>query len=164
MKVGVKRGDGDEGADGDFGIYDHEGAAVATGTVSGDIWPGTTALYFSEVEVSAPDAEGLYTWSVTHADECASFGIRVVNRPDYLVRVETVDRADQSPLAGARIVMHPYRAVTDERGIAGVRVAKGTYTLFVSQTRYITVGVPIEVDADVTARAELDVEPVLERN
>lgn len=164
MKVGVKRADDDEGADGEFGVYDHEGAAVATGTISGDIWPGTTGLYFSEVEVAAPDAEGLYTWSVKHAGESVSFGMRVVNHPDYLVRVETIDRADQTPLTGARIVMHPYRAETDERGIAELRVAKGTYKLFVSQTRYITVGLPIEVNADVATRAELDVEPVLERN
>jgi len=54
--------------------------------------------------------------------------------------------------------------VTDEHGRAEVRVAKGTYTLFVSQTRYLTFGVPIEVTADMTARAELDVEPVTERN
>jgi hypothetical protein len=60
--------------------------------------------------------------------------------------------------------MHPYQAVTDERGVAEVRVAKGTYRLFVSQSRYLTFGVPVEVHADVTARAELYVEPVPERN
>ena len=164
IKVGIKCADDGEVENGEFGVYDHDGAPVATGTVSGDVWPGTTGLYFSEVELPAPATEGLYTWSVKHGDECVSFGIRVVNRPDYLVRVETVDRVDQTPLTGARIVMHPYRAVTDERGIAEVRVAKGAYKLFVSQTRYITVGVPIEVTADITTRAELDVEPVTERN
>ena len=45
-----------------------------------------------------------------------------------------------------------------------VRVAKGAYKLFVSQTRYLTFGVPIEVTADMTTKAELDVEPVTERN
>jgi hypothetical protein len=60
--------------------------------------------------------------------------------------------------------MHPYNAVTDERGIAEVRVAKGAYRLFVSQTRYLTFALPVEVGADVTARAELDLEPVPERN
>ena len=56
------------------------------------------------------------------------------------------------------------RVVTDERGIAKVRVAKGAYKLFVSQTRYVTFGLPVEVDGDMTARAELYVEPVTERN
>jgi hypothetical protein len=60
--------------------------------------------------------------------------------------------------------MHPYRAVTDERGVAAMRVAKGAYQLFVSQTRYLTFGLPVEVTADMKTRAELDLEPVLERN
>ena len=71
---------------------------------------------------------------------------------------------DQAPLSGARVVMHPYRAVTDEQGVAKVRVAKGTYKLFVSQTRYVTFGLPVEVDRDMTTRAELSIEPVTERN
>jgi hypothetical protein len=60
--------------------------------------------------------------------------------------------------------MHPYRVVADESGVARVRVAKGEYRLFVSQTNYLTVGLPVEVAADMTARVELDLEPVLERN
>ena len=94
----------------------------------------------------------------------SSFGVRVVSHPEYLVTVETVDKVSQTPLSGARVVMHPYRAVTDERGVAEVRVAKGAYKLFVSQTRYLTFGLPVEVTADMTARAELDLEPVPERN
>ena len=181
MKVGIKCEQGCDRANGAFEIHDHEGALAATGTLPGEIWPGTTGLYVSEVELAAPAAEGLYTWTVTvpstalgagpaseaevpHAAGSASFGIRVVGQPDYLVTIEAVDQADQAPLGGARIVMHPYRAVTDERGVARVRVAKGAYQLFVSQTRYVTLGLPIDVTADVTARAELAVEPVLERN
>ena len=60
--------------------------------------------------------------------------------------------------------MHPYKAVTDERGVARVRVAKGAYKLFVSQTRYLTLGLPVEVAADMTTQAELCLEPVPERN
>jgi hypothetical protein len=181
MKVGAKCEQGCGLADGAFEIHDHEGALAATGTLPGVIWPGTTGLYVSEVELAAPATEGLYTWTVAvpstalgaspvseadipHAAGSASFGIRVVAQPDYLVTIEAVDQADQAPLSGARIVMHPYRAVTDERGVARVRVAKGAYQLFVSQTRYVTFGLPIDVTADVTARAELAVEPVLERN
>jgi hypothetical protein len=43
-------------------------------------------------------------------------------------------------------------------------VAKGAYKLFVSQTNYLTFGMPVEVAADMTARAELELEPVPERN
>ena len=173
VKVGVKCADECDLTNAGFGIVDEQGTQLATGTLPGDLWPGSTGLYVAEVELAAPTTEGLYTWSVTipaseaeipHAAGSASFGIRVVSQPDYLVTIEAVDEADHAPLRGARVVMHPYRAVTDDRGIAEVRVAKGSYQLFVSQTRYITLGLPIEVHADMTARAELSVEPVLERN
>ena len=172
-KVGIKCSDECNLTKRDFGIYDHEGAQVATGTLSGGRWPGTTGLYFAEVELKAPAAVGLYTWSVKasesddgipHTEGSISFGVRVVSHPEYLVTVETVDKVSQTPLSGARVVMHPYRAVTDARGVAEVRVAKGAYKLFVSQTSYITFGLPVEVTADMTARAELDLEPVTERN
>ena len=181
MKVGIKCSRQCRLANTQFAIYDHEGSHLATGTLSGDLWPGTTALYFAEVEVEAPATEGLYTWSVkgpstalgtspqsdgeiAHAEAAVSFGVRVVSHPEYVVRVETIDMENQTPLSGARVVMHPYNATTDERGIAEVRVAKGAYKLFVSQTRYVTFGLPVEVTADMTARAELYLEPVQERN
>jgi len=181
MKVGAKCSDECDLTNSGFDIHDHEGTRAATGTLSGDRWPGTTGLYVAEVELEAPAAEGLYTWSVNipstalgaspgsdgeipHAEGSTSFGVRVVSHPDYLVTVEAFDRESQQPLGAARVVMHPYKAVTDEHGRAEVRVAKGTYTLFVSQTRYLTFGMPIDVTADMTARAELDVEPVTERN
>jgi len=183
MKVGIKCSSGSNDCqltNRDFGIYDHAGAQVATGTLPGDRWPGTTGLYVAEVELEAPAAEGLYTWSVKgpqsgpgligsdvgipHAEGSLSFGVRVVSHPECRVTVETFDKVSQTPLRGARVVMHPYQAVTDERGVAEVRVAKGAYKLFVSQTRYLTFRLPIEVTADMTARAELDLEPVPERN
>ena len=181
MKVGIKCEHGCGLSNSTFEIHDHEGTLAATATLPGDIWPGTAGLHVAEVELAAPAAEGLYTWSVNvpstslgadpgseagipHAEASAGFGIRVVGQPDYLVTIEAVDAADHAPLSGARVVMHPYRTVTDERGIAEVRVAKGSYRLFVSQTRYVTFGLPIEVMADMTARAELSLEPVEERN
>ena len=164
----------------DFGIYDHVEAEAATGTLPGDRWPGTSGLYFAEVELEAPTAEGLYTWNVKapewnstvpgseagiqHAEGSTSFGVRFVSQPEYTLRVEAVDKVSQTPLPGARVVMHPYNAVTDERGVAEVRVAKGAYRLFVSQTKYFTFGLPVDMTADTAARAELALEPVPERN
>jgi hypothetical protein len=173
IKVGIKCANECPLANMDFGIYDHEERQAARGTLSGDLWPGTTGLYVAEVELEAPAREDLYTWSVKgpgsdigipHAQGSTSFGVRVVSPPEYLVTVETVDKVTQTPLEGARVVMHPYKAVTDERGVAEVRVAKGAYHLFVSQTNYLTFGLPVEVTADMTARAELYLEPIPERN
>jgi hypothetical protein len=173
IKVGIKCSNECRLTNTDFGIYDDVGAPLANGTLSDECWPGTTALYMAEVDLEAPAGKGLYTWTVKgpssdagipHAEGSTSFGVRVVSHPEYLLRVEAVDQVDQTPISGARVVVHPYQAITDERGVAEVRVAKGAYRLFVSQTRYLTFGLPVEVDADVTTRAELSLEPVPERN
>jgi hypothetical protein len=172
-KVGIKCSSECCLTDTDIGIYDHEGTRIATGVLSGDRWPGTTGLYFTEIELETPAAVGLYTWSVRtpasnvgipHDEGSVSFGVRVVSQPEFVVRVETVDKVSQSPISGARVVMHPYRTVTDERGLAEVRVAKGAYRLFVTQTNYLMFALPVEVATDITARAELELEPVAERN
>jgi len=172
-KVGIKCSSECDLKNRHFAVYDDRGARVATGKLAGHHWPGTTGLYFAEIEVEAPAEEALYSWSVRcpgsdfvipHDEGAISLGVRVVSRPNCVVTVEALDKITQTPLSGARVVMHPYRAVTDERGIAELRVAKGAYKLFVSQTSYITLGMPVEVTSDMMARAELELEPVLERN
>ena len=173
LKVGIKCSNQCDFSNIGFGIYDHTGAQVGRSALSGDRWPGTAGLYVVKVELEAPAHEGLYTWSVRgagpdagipHTEGSISFGVRVVSRPEYRITVEAVDKDSQTPLSGARVVMHPYKAITDEHGIAELPVAKGTYTLFVSQTKYLTFGVPVEVTADMKTRAELELEPVTERN
>jgi hypothetical protein len=173
IKVGIKCSSECVLAERDFTARDHQGACVATATLTGDCWPGTTGLYVADVELQAPAEEGLYTWSIEcpqwdagipHGEGSVSLGVRVVRAPESLVTVEAVDRERQTPLDGARVVMHPYRAVTDERGVAVMRIAKGAYTLFVSQRGYLTGGLPLDVNGDVTARVELGVEPSRERD
>ena len=157
----------------DFLVLDHEGVEVATGEISGDLWPDTTGLYFTEIELDAPSSEGLYNWtvrcsggigSVPHAEGAATFGLRVVGEPEHWISVEAIDKATQAPLGGARVVLHPYATVSDEQGVAQIRVARGAYQLFVAQTAYLTFGQPVDVTADMSIRAELDLEPIPERN
>jgi len=165
MKVGIKCSLDCDRTNRDFGIHDHQGTQIARGR-STSLWPGTTGLYVAEVELEAPAAAGLYTWSVKSpgSDASAAFSVRVVGQPECLVTVEAVDKVSQKPLGGVRVVMHPYKTVANEHGVAEIRASKGTYTLFVSQTRYVTFRLPIEVTADRTVRTELELEPVVERN
>lgn len=173
ITIGIKCSSECVFADKAFEVYDHEGGKVAAGALSNEIWPGTTGLYFAAVELKAPSAAGLYQWSVKsagkdlerpHAEGAAEFSLRVVPTPECLIKVEAVDKASQEPLAGAHVALHPYKALTDERGFAEIRVAKGAYDLFVAKARYLTLGLPVDVTADMTARAELDLEPEIERN
>ena len=145
-------------------VLDHEGERQATATLSVAPWPGTDTLYFTNVDLKAPDAEGLFSWEarapgsdaeVPHAEGTARFGVRVVAPPKCCVTVVAVDAERHTPVRGAKVVMHPYRAVTDERGVAQVMVSKGTYRLFVSGPNHVPFRRDAEVTTDVTIRAEL---------
>ena len=132
-----------------------------------DVWPGTEALYFAEVEARAPQTAGSHQWEakvsgwdleLPHATVSLPMVVRVVSPPDCEVTVRAIDREKQTPIKGARVVMHPYRAVTDENGIAKVRVTRDRYDILVSRSRYMPVSTSVEVTADMITNAELDVD------
>jgi len=168
LKVGVKCSAGCKLAGRPLSVLDHEGAQAGAGHLLDDVWPGTSALYFAEVEAQAPLTAGDYTWQVKtpgsdsgvpHTVGSFTFAVKVVSPPDHEVTVEAFDSATQAPVKGAHVLLHPYRALTDETGVAKVKVAKGRYQVFVSGFRYIAYHSLIDVAGDVTMRAELTVEP-----
>ncbi len=145
-------------------VRDHDRKKLAGSTLSDDVWPGTAALYYTEMDLTAPDTEGLYAWEARapgtgldapHTDGIAGFGVRVVPTPEYVLTVEAIDIEKQTPVKGAQVVVHPYRAFTGENGVAEVRVPKGEYRLFVSGKNYFPFRSDFEVKADITIRAEL---------
>jgi hypothetical protein len=168
FKVGVKCSAGCKLTGRALRVFDERGAEVGGGNLRDDVWPNTTALYFDEVGAQAPLTAGDYEWlvetsraeqGVAHAISSSTFTVKVVRPPDHEVTVMAFDSESQSPIKGAHILLHPYRAFTDERGMAKVRVAEGTYTLFVSGFRYVPYQSTIEVTSDHTTRAELMLEP-----
>ncbi len=145
-------------------VHDQDGKRRASATVSGERWPGTTALYYAEVDLSAPDTEGLHAWDakipvdgldIPHAQCIAPFRVRVVPTPECLLTVVAIDMKNRSPVQGAKVVVHPYEAFTDEHGVAEVRLPKGEYRLFVSGGKYFPYRSDGVMKEDVTIRAEL---------
>jgi hypothetical protein len=168
FKVGIKCSAGCKLTGRPLSVFDHEGAQVGAASLRDDIWPGTSALYFAEVDAQAPLRIGDHEWHVDcpeveshvpHAAGIFTFAVKVVSPPDHEVTVEAFDAETQTPIMGAHVLLHPYRALTDERGVATVRVAKGRYKIFVSGFRYIAYQGFLDVAGDVTARAELTSEP-----
>lgn len=174
IKVGVKCTCGCSLAGQPFTIHDESGAEIAAGVLGDGIWPSTEALYFAEAALAAPAAAaiGNHTWSMRfaadgltppHAASTAAFGLTVVRAPEHEVVVEALDVAKGTPLPGAIVTLHPYRAVADAAGIARLRVPKGAYTLFVSARKYVSDRASVEVTGDLRTRAALAVEVRPER-
>lgn len=145
------------------------GSAVPTSAVlESEVWPGTHALYYTRVTATAPTAPGNYEWEVVspetedhlpHLAASTRIALNVVQAPDFEVTIQAVDREQQSPIKGARIVMHPYRAVSDDHGFARLKVARGAYQIFVSGPKYTPARQDVAVNRNVFTRAELDKEP-----
>ncbi len=168
LTVGVKCSAGCKLTGRPLSIFDHDDAQVGAASLLDDVWPGTSALYFAEVEAKAPLTAGDYKWqvktlrsdlSVPHASGSCTFAVKIVAPPDHEVTVEAFDSETRTPIKGAHVLLHPYRALTDESGVAKVKVAKGTYKLFVSGFKHIAYQNIIDVAGDVTIRAELTEEP-----
>ena len=165
VSVGARCSAGCDLAGRELSIFDQEGSPAGTVKLGHDIWPGTEALHFAEVEARAPLEAGSHQWEakmagwdaeVPHAPGSFPLMVRVVTSPDCEVTVKAVDRENQAPIKGARVVMHPYRAVTDDNGIARVRVARGQYDILVSGSQYLPACASVEVTADLITSAELD--------
>jgi hypothetical protein len=168
FKVGIKCSAGCKLTGRPLTVFDDEGAQMGAASLRDDIWPGTNALYFAEVDAQAPLRTGDHEWRVDcpelgshvpHAAGALIFTVKVVSPPDHEVKVEAFDAETYTPIMGAHVLLHPYRALTDEWGVAKVRVAKGRYKLFVSGFRYIAYQGFLDVAGDATARAELTSEP-----
>jgi hypothetical protein len=168
VKVGVKCADECSSAGRLVEIRDAEGNVVASGSVGEVPWPGTSALYHAELELRAPSVEGLHAREafvvaavddareLKHEVASAPFQIRAVRVPECRLKVIAVDARSHAPVPGAKVVVHPYNALTNAEGIAELRVPKGAYRLFVSGRDRFPFRSDGEIDSDVTIQAELD--------
>ncbi len=145
-------------------VRDHERNRLATVRLGDEVWPRTDGLYYADVELKAPDREGLHQWEArattrgldtSHAESGAALNVRVVRAPDCVLTVEAVDAENRTPVEGAQVVVHPYRAVTDAHGVAAVRVVRGEYRVLVSGKGHVPFRNRFTVDADMTIRAQL---------
>jgi hypothetical protein len=165
VSVGARCSAGCDLAGRELSLVDQKGHPVGTVKLGHEIWPGTEALYFAEVEARAPLEAGSHPWEakiagwdaeLPHASGSFPLVVRVVPSPECEVTVRAVDREKQTPIKGARVVIHPYRATTDDNGIAKVRVARGQYDILVSGSQYLPACASVEVTADLVTSAELD--------
>jgi hypothetical protein len=145
-------------------MHSGEDSKPVTITLGNDLWPDTEALYFSVAQLRAGETEGQVPWEVQlepeglpvpHEAEPVSFMARYVPAPEHELRVEVFDSERQTPVKGASVVVHPFRAITDDEGVALIKVPTGEHRLFVSGFQYYPFRSAIRVDGDAAIRADL---------
>jgi hypothetical protein len=140
-------------------VCDEAGAPVAHGRLGETPLPGTSALYWTEVELLAPAEAGMHAWSVKfeptelelpHDGAAFKFSVVVVKPPEHRLTIKVIEGANATPIEDAQVRLGAYRAATDRSGQAEIGMPKGCYSLTVWKVGYEAPATTVEVNEDST--------------
>jgi hypothetical protein len=149
-------------------VSDSSGAVIAQGCLQETPWPGTSALYWTDVEMPAPEQEGMFWCTVSfaaadvetpHDGASSKFSVVIVRPPEHRLTIEVFEKDSKAPIEDAQVRLGAYRAATDPSGRAEVAMPKGSYDLTVWKVGYETPGLTVDVRQDVSIQVEAVVVP-----
>ncbi len=168
IKVGAKSSSGCELKGKTILISDQASTVLAQGSLQDAPWPGTSALYWTEIEVPAPEQEGMFWCSVTfaaadietpHEQSSSKFSVVIVRPPEHRLTVEVLEKESKAPIEDAQVRLGAYGAATDPSGRAEVALPKGTYDLTVWKVGYEAPGTSVDIHDDVSVQVEAVIVP-----
>jgi methionine-rich copper-binding protein CopC len=170
IKAGAKSSAGCDLAGMPIDVCDAAGTVLASGVLGNTPWPGTSALYWTELILTAPAEAGMFAWSVTFAPDLAlvhqgsssCFSIAIVDPPEHQLTVKVVEQDTATPVQNAQVRLGPYRAATGDSGRVELLLPKGSYDLNVWKSGYEAPTTAITVDADIAV--DVTIRPVPEEN
>lgn len=151
-------------------IKDEHGETVRGGQLGKEVLPQTSATYWMELELPAPDDEALHKWSAhcltadldwAHQTSPVGFAFRTAQTPEHTVTIEVVRKGLNCALEEANIMLGIHRASTDKDGIARVKVPPGPQELIVSKNDHLSCRTMVEIQGDAKLKAELEFFPIL---
>ena len=167
VKVGVKCSAGCS-LNGQTIAIQTENSVKNGGTLGSTPWPGTAALYWSELEFDVPPATGKWSWKIlllpaasdqTHREASSPLPITIVAPPEHRLAVTVLDRSLKLPIADADIRLGPHKGATNSDGLAQLDLPKGMYELTAWKHGYKASESSIEIKADSVVHVELEPDP-----
>jgi hypothetical protein len=143
-------------------VLDEHGRRVGEVRLSDTPLEGTTALHWADVELEAPETEGLRIWSAAlkpgdcllpHVGADATFSFRSDPPPRHQVIIELVGNT-QAPLDEAEVRMGLYVRTSDARGLAVFELPEDKYELSVRKDGYEAPPMTVVVAETLTVRIE----------
>jgi hypothetical protein len=171
VKVGAKSTTGCDLSGMRIAVCDEADHVLAGGALGDTPWPGTSALYWTELTLAAPAEARIFTWSVKfdadelevpHHGASSRFSIAIVSPPEHRLTVKVVEQVTAAPIENAQVRLGAYRAATSGSGVAKLMMPKGSFDLDVWKSGYEAPTTTIAIDADVTI--EVAVAAVPEEN
>lgn len=145
-----------------------DGMVVACGTLGDAPFPGTSALHWTELQLTAPQDAGVTSWSVRfqadglelpHEGASTTFSAAIVPPPDHTLTVKVIEKDSAAPVEEASVRLGAYRAETGRAGFAKVRLPKGHYELSVWKAGYEIQPKTLELDRDASVEMEASLVP-----
>lgn len=165
VKVGARCASQCDATGWSVSIRDDNGDIVATAKVGDAVWPGTEALRYAEISLTAPEEIGRFAReAVVEAPEAAlpheagrrRFGLRTAPKADARLLVEAVDAETGEPASGLKVVAGPFFTRTGADGTAELAVPRGAHGVFVSGGHYLPQRVECVVEDVETVRVALE--------
>ena len=166
VKVGAKSSAGCALAGCAIAVIDAAGAVVAAGRFGDQPWPGTDALFWTEIELAASTEPGTMRLAAQfdgagteapHANAVAPFSVAVVARPEHTLTVKITSGG--TPIEEAYVRLGPHRAMTNASGVAALKLAAGRYELQVWKAGYDTPVTPIDIAGDAAVEVAAIAQP-----
>jgi len=138
-------------------ICNSDGSVAARGTLGDAPLPGTGALYWTEIDMTAPATIGVASWSVRfeaaelelpHDASTTSFSLAVVPAPEHRLTVKVVEQATAAPIADVELRLGAYRSATGAAGLAEIALPKGHYELRIWKVGYDAPPRALDIGAD----------------
>jgi hypothetical protein len=139
-------------------LRDETGAKIGEGRLGDTPWTGTSALYWTEVELTAPATDGVVFFrsagfpaegpGLSHEAASATFSFRTDKPAEQRVTVKVIDEKTEAPLEDVEVRFGLYMASTAEDGLVDVHVPKGTYDVSIRKEGYQAQPMNVEVTGD----------------
>lgn len=181
LKVGVACSSGCDLSGTRIDVCNETGTSVGGGSLGPAPWPATVALYWAELDVPAPEAEGDHAWSLQattppldrargalsdsrkadppHVHATCTVRFVAVRPPEHRVTLEAIDKGSGSSLTCVEVRLGRFRAATNDAGIAHVEVPGGTYEVCAWKIGYDLLSSTVHVSGDTTIRLEVEPAP-----
>ncbi len=157
VKVGVRCAAGCALAGRRVEVRDEAGARVGGGTLGETPWTGTSALYWTTVELPAPAAEGVHSCTAVlvgpddgppHEAAPATFTFRADRTPAHRATVRVIDEGTRAPVDGVEVRIGRYMASTDEHGVAELALPPGAFEVGIRKNGFRAEPLCVTVDGD----------------
>lgn len=162
VTVGAKCPCGCNLADEVVRILDSDGQELQAVPLGDTPLPGTRGLYWADLTLPAPEAEGAHTWAVrcqprAHLAATARLAFTTTLPAQHSLTVRLRDTANLCPLPGAEVRAGSFRAITDATGVARLRLPPGSFRISAWQPGYraspVKAVLPRDTQIDLTATA-----------